>query len=180
MSEQQDHVSKSSSSSISTSTQESEEEVSVTIGSLLAQARNDKGHSLGRRLLHLGSVPHRPRVNGDIPNVDNATLDHERLLERLGTYGLAEFQIEGDGNCQFRALADQIFRNPEYHKQVRKAVMKQLKEFRKRYEGYVPMEYKVYLKKMKRSGEWGDHLTLQAAADRVTCTSSLMMVEWFL
>ncbi|VAI80129.1 unnamed protein product [Triticum turgidum subsp. durum] len=141
MSEQQDHVSKSSSSSISTSTQESEEEVSVTIGSLLAQARNDKGHSLGRRLLHLGSVPHHPRVNGEIPNVDNATLDHERLLERLGTYGLAEFQIEGDGNCQ-------------------------LKEFRKRYEGYVPMEYKVYLKKMKRSGEWGDHLTLQAAADR--------------
>ncbi|EMS51271.1 hypothetical protein TRIUR3_23908 [Triticum urartu] len=166
MSEQQDHVSKSSSSSISTSTQESEEEVSVTIGSLLAQARNDKGHSLGRRLLHLGSVPHHPRVNGEIPNVDNATLDHERLLERLGTYGLAEFQIEGDGNCQFRALADQIFCNPEYHKQVRKAVMKQLKEFRKRYEGYVPMEYKVYLKKMKRSGEWGDHLTLQAAADR--------------
>ncbi|XP_062229530.1 OVARIAN TUMOR DOMAIN-containing deubiquitinating enzyme 11-like isoform X3 [Phragmites australis] len=107
-----------------------------------------------------------PRVNGKIPNVDNATLDHERLLERLGNYGLAEFQIEGDGNCQFRALADQIFRNPDYHKHVRKAIMKHLKEFRKQYEGYVPMEYKVYLKKMKRSGEWGDHLTLQAAADR--------------
>ncbi|OEL26684.1 hypothetical protein BAE44_0012297, partial [Dichanthelium oligosanthes] len=84
----------------------------------------------------------------------------------LGTYGLAEFQIEGDGNCQFRALADQIFRNPNYHKHVRKAIMKQLKEFRKQYESYVPMEYKVYLKRMKRSGEWGDHLTLQAAADR--------------
>jgi hypothetical protein len=68
---------------------------------------------------------------------------------------------------QFRALADQIFRNPDYHKHVRKLVMKQLKEFRKQYESYVPMEYKVYLKKMKRSGEWGDHLTLQAAADRV-------------
>jgi len=166
MSEEQDHASKSSSSSISTSTQESEEEPSVTIGSLLAQARNNSGHSLGKRLLHLGSIPHTPRVNREIPNFDNATLDHERLSERLGTYGLAEFQIEGDGNCQFRALADQIFCNPDYHKQVRKAVMKQLKEFRKRYEGYVPMEYKVYLKKMKRSGEWGDHLTLQAAADR--------------
>jgi len=166
MSEQQDRASKSSCSSISTSTQESEEEASVTIGSLLAQARNNSGRSLGKRLLHLGSIAHTPRVNGEIPNVDNAILDHERLSERLGTYGLAEFQIEGDGNCQFRALADQIFRNPEYHKQVRKAVMKQLKEFRKRYEGYVPMEYKVYLKKMKRSGEWGDHLTLQAAADR--------------
>uniref|UniRef100_A0A0E0Q1F7 ubiquitinyl hydrolase 1 n=4 Tax=Oryza TaxID=4527 RepID=A0A0E0Q1F7_ORYRU len=158
MSEQQDSTSKSSSSSISSSTQESEEEVSITIGSLLAQAKNNSGHSLGRRLSQLGSIPHTPRVNGKIPNLDNATLDHERLSERLGNYGLAEFQIEGDGNCQFRALADQIFRNPDYHKH--------LKEFRKQYESYVPMEYKVYLKKMKRSGEWGDHLTLQAAADR--------------
>ncbi|XP_008658896.1 OVARIAN TUMOR DOMAIN-containing deubiquitinating enzyme 11 isoform X1 [Zea mays] len=173
MSGQQDHASKSSSSSISSSTQESEEEApvrSVTIGSLLAQANSTSGHSLGKRLSHLGSIPYTPRVNGKIPNVGNATLDHERLLERLGTYGLAEFQIEGDGNCQvylqFRALADQIYHNPDYHKHVRKAVMKQLKEFRKQYESYVPMEYKVYLKKMKRSGEWGDHLTLQAAADR--------------
>ncbi|TVU08479.1 hypothetical protein EJB05_41884, partial [Eragrostis curvula] len=148
-------------------TQESEEEPSVTIGSLLAQAKNYSGHSLGKRLYHLGSIPHTPRVNGKIPNVDNAMLDHEILLQRLGTYGLVEFQIEGDGNCQFRALADQIFCNPDYHKHVRKAVMKQLKEFRKQYESYVPMEYKVYLKQMKRSGEWGDHLTLQAAADKV-------------
>ncbi|CAL5039894.1 unnamed protein product [Urochloa decumbens] len=201
MSGERDHASKSSSSSISSSTQESEEEVSVTIGSLLAQAKSSSGNSLGKRLSHLGSIPYTPRVNGKIPNVDNATLDHERLLERLGNYGLAEFQIEGDGNCQFRALADQIFRNPDYHKHVRKAIMKQLKEFRKQYESYVPMEYKVYLKTMKRfllntdfsfssihysgrylitfgvtypythaffcrSGEWGDHLTLQAAADR--------------
>jgi len=150
MSEQQERVSKSSSSSISSSTQESEEE--VTIGTLITEATNttNSGKSLGRRLSHLDSIPHTPRVNGKIPDFNNATIDHESLLERLGTYGLAEYQIEGDGNCQFRALADQIFRNPDYHKHVRKAVVKQLKEFRKHYEGYVPMEYKVYLKKMKR------------------------------
>uniref|UniRef100_A0ACD5Z863 Uncharacterized protein n=2 Tax=Avena sativa TaxID=4498 RepID=A0ACD5Z863_AVESA len=163
MSEQQDHVSKSSCSSISTSTQGSDED--VTIPALLTEAKNN-GRSLGKRLSHLDSLPHTPRVNGKIPDFNNATIDHESLLERLGTYGLAEYQIEGDGNCQFRALADQIFRNPDYHKHVRKAVVKQLKEFRKHYEGYVPLDYKVYLKKMKRSGEWGDHVTLQAAADR--------------
>ncbi|PAN04226.1 hypothetical protein GQ55_1G049400 [Panicum hallii var. hallii] len=174
MSEQQERVSKSSSSSISSSTQESEEE--VTIGTLITEATNttNSGKSLGRRLSHLDSIPHTPRVNGKIPDFNNATIDHESLLERLGTYGLAEYQIEGDGNCQFRALADQIFRNPDYHKHVRKAVVKQLKEFRKHYEGYVPMEYKVYLKKMKRSGEWGDHVTLQAAADRFAAKICLL------
>ncbi|PWZ23990.1 OTU domain-containing protein [Zea mays] len=174
MTEQQEGVSKSSSSSISSSTQESEEE--LTIGTLITEATNttNSAKSLGKRLSHLDSIPHTPRVNGKIPDFNNATIDHESLLERLGTYGLAEYQIEGDGNCQFRALADQIFRNPDYHKHVRKAVVKQLKEFRKHYEGYVPMEYKVYLKKMKRSGEWGDHVTLQAAADRFAAKICLL------
>ncbi|KAG5552152.1 hypothetical protein RHGRI_010302 [Rhododendron griersonianum] len=106
-----------------------------------------------------------PRINGEIPDLSDATLDHERLSERLATYGLAELQMEGDGNCQFRALADQLFRNPDYHKHVRKKVVKQLKHFRKSYESYVPMKYRSYLKKMKKLGEWGDHITLQGAAD---------------
>ncbi|GKF63057.1 OTU domain-containing protein, partial [Tanacetum coccineum] len=33
------------------------------------------------------------------------------------------------------------------------------------YEGYVPMAYSEYLKRISKSGEWGDHVTLQAAAD---------------
>ncbi|KAK4833229.1 hypothetical protein QYF36_001082 [Acer negundo] len=41
-----------------------------------------------------------------------------------------------------------------------------LKHFKKLYEGYVPMKYKTYVKQVKKSGEWGDHVTLQAAADR--------------
>ncbi|MCD7448172.1 hypothetical protein HAX54_039128 [Datura stramonium] len=103
------------------------------------------GGKLGKRLSHLDSIPHTPRVIGEIPDPNDATLDHGRLSSRLATYGLAEMQIEGR-NCQ--------------------EVIKQLKHFRKLYEGYVPMKYKIYLKKMKRLGEWGDHVTLQAAADR--------------
>jgi hypothetical protein len=82
----------------------------------------------------------------------------------------------------------------------------QLKECNSLYEGYVPMKYKHYCKKMKkygyyyinfaasvievpefvvfltvvllkiifsRYGEWGDHVTLQAAADKV---NSLFML----
>lgn len=82
------------------------------------------------------------------------------FFSRLATYGLAELQMEGDGNCQvrwkeqnlyrpcvdsskdfvvilsvisyvilvcqFRALADQLFRNADYHKHVRKHVVKQV------------------------------------------------------
>ncbi|KAH7679149.1 Ubiquitinyl hydrolase 1 protein [Dioscorea alata] len=178
MSEQPDYAHQGSSSSLGSSVQDIEDE--VTIGSILADKNQNSGRSLGKRLSHLGSIPHTPRVNGEIPDIDDATLDHERLLERLTTYGLAEMQVEGDGNCQFRALADQLFRNPDYHKHVRKAVVKQLKHFRKFYESYVPMDYKTYLKNMKRTGEWGDHVTLQAAADRVIKCSLFFLCSFFM
>lgn len=154
----------SSSSSFSSSQLDTEED--RTIESILTDEGLGEGRTLAKRLSHLDSIPHAPRVNSVIPDVDDATLDHERLLQRLSTYGLAELQIEGDGNCQFRALADQLFQNPDHHKYVRKQVVKQLKHQKKLYESYVPMNYKSYMKKMRRLGEWGDHVTLQAAADR--------------
>ncbi|KAJ8627675.1 hypothetical protein MRB53_020982 [Persea americana] len=172
MSEQYDKARASSSSSLNSSVQDAEDE--RTIANILSEEQVKDDRRLGKRLSHLDSIPHTPRINGEIPDVNDATLDHERLSERLITYGLAEMQVEGDGNCQFRALADQLFRNPEYHKHVRKEVVKQLKNFQKSYESYVPMKYKTYLKKMKRSGEWGDHLTLQAAADRFVAKICLL------
>ncbi|XP_059664821.1 OVARIAN TUMOR DOMAIN-containing deubiquitinating enzyme 11 isoform X2 [Cornus florida] len=158
-------ASSSSSSSLNSSSHDTEDD--QTIAKILAEDESQKnGGKLGKRLSHLDSIPHTPRVNGEIPDVTDATLDHERLSERLATYGLTELQMEGDGNCQFRALADQLFHNPEYHKH--------LKHFKKLYEAYVPMKYKSYLKKMKKSGEWGDHVTLQAAADRFEAKISVV------
>ncbi|KAI9154497.1 hypothetical protein LWI28_027101 [Acer negundo] len=124
MTENRGNASVSSSSSLSSSLPDTEDD--HTIATLLAQEENSKPNGrLGRRLSHLDSIPHTPRINGQIPDVNDATLDHERLSERLATYGLAELQIEGDGNCQFRALADQLFHNPDYHKHVRKEIIKQ-------------------------------------------------------
>ncbi|KAJ8465946.1 hypothetical protein OPV22_028498 [Ensete ventricosum] len=120
---------------------------------------------VGKRLNQMVSIPHVPRINGEIPSVDEATSDHQRLIDRLQMYDLVELKVQGDGNCQFRALSDQFYRSPEHHKFVRLQVLNQLKTHPEFYEGYVPMEYGDYLKKLSKSGEWGDHVTLQAAAD---------------
>lgn len=69
---------------------------------------------------------------------------------RLNVYGLHEVKVSGDGNCQvyrtpkqtgnvtffcfihffsnlqFRALSDQMYKSPEYHKHVRKEIVKQV------------------------------------------------------
>lgn len=120
---------------------------------------------VGKRLNHMIPVAHVPKVNEEIPSADYAESAHQRLLDRLKVYDLVELKVKGDGNCQFRALSDQIYRSPEYHSVVRQQVVDQLKSHQELYEGYVPMPYADYLKKMSKSSEWGDHVTLQAAAD---------------
>uniref|UniRef100_A0A5B7AXF3 ubiquitinyl hydrolase 1 n=1 Tax=Davidia involucrata TaxID=16924 RepID=A0A5B7AXF3_DAVIN len=120
---------------------------------------------VGERLNQMVPVPHVPKINGEIPSVDEATSDHQRLLDRLRLYDLVELKVKGDGNCQFHALSDQIYRTTEHHKFVRQQVVDQLKSHPELYEGYVPMAYDDYLKNISKTGEWGDHVTLQAAAD---------------
>ncbi|KMZ74170.1 OTU-like cysteine protease family protein, putative, expressed [Zostera marina] len=118
-----------------------------------------------KRLNKMVPIQHVPKINGEIPSIDEAMSDHQRLLERLQLYDLNELKIEGDGNCQFRALSDQFYRTTNHHRFVRQEVVKQLKSQPDIYEGYVPMAYTDYLKKISKNGEWGDHVTLQAAAD---------------
>ncbi|KAL3520748.1 hypothetical protein ACH5RR_018897 [Cinchona calisaya] len=126
---------------------------------------SDLDGEVGKRLNQMFPVPHAPRINGEIPSVDEATSDHQRLLDRLQLYDLVELKVSGDGNCQFRSLSDQIYRTPEHHKFVRQQIITQLQSHPELYEGYVPMEYGDYLKRISKTGEWGDHVTLQAAAD---------------
>ncbi|KAJ8765853.1 hypothetical protein K2173_020369 [Erythroxylum novogranatense] len=120
---------------------------------------------VGKRLNQMVPVPHVPRINGQMPSEDEEVSSHQRLLDRLKVYDLVENKVQGDGNCQFRALSDQLYRSPHHHKHVREQVVIQLKAQPQMYEGYVPMAFGEYLKKMSKTGEWGDHVTLQAAAD---------------
>ncbi|KAG6748562.1 hypothetical protein POTOM_048490 [Populus tomentosa] len=169
-------VGESSSSTSLSSQQDNEDDRMIALVLTEEYANLDGG--VAKRLSNLAPVPHVPRINSYIPNLSDASLDHQRLLQRfnekllisfrLNVYGLYEVKVSGDGNCQFRALSEQMFKSPEHHKHVRKEVVKQLKEHRSLYEGHVPMKYKRYRKKMAKSGEWGDHVTLQAAADKRT------------
>ncbi|KAG8060777.1 hypothetical protein GUJ93_ZPchr0002g22948 [Zizania palustris] len=38
---------------------------------------------VGKRFYPMVPVPHVPKINGEIPSVDEATMDHERLTERF-------------------------------------------------------------------------------------------------
>ncbi|KAJ6767809.1 CYSTEINE PROTEINASE SUPERFAMILY PROTEIN [Salix koriyanagi] len=105
---------------------------------------------VGNRIAEMVLFPHAPKTNGEIPSEDEQMSDHQRLLERLKSCDCVEKKVQGDGNCQFRSLSDQLYRSPEHHQVVRELVVKQLESEPERYNGYVPMAYGDYLKKMNK------------------------------
>lgn len=57
---------------------------------------------------------------------------------RLKRYGLCERKIKGDGNCQFRAVADQLYRDSKFHLDVRRIAVHQLRSNQSSYSQFVP------------------------------------------
>lgn len=120
------------------------------------------------------------------PSHAESSLAHARLLSRLDFFGLRERAVDGDGNCQFRALADQMYGHQREHLTVRRLVVEQLRAAPSAYRDFVLAEppepgaagasepFDAYVSRMAQPGAWGDHVTLQACADRLGAEISLV------
>ena len=92
--------------------------------------------------------------------------------QRLRERGMVETQIEADGNCQFRALADQLFDgDQERYAECRAAAINQLRSEPDRYREFITEDWETYVSRMENDREWGDNITLQAAADYYEVTA---------
>ena len=142
-----------------------------------------------RRKLNVGGCVGIPRAGAlaarpaEAPPPDDLSRAAERArLERLlRDFGLAEREVAGDGNCLFRAVADQLFRDGgEAHAWVRALAADQLRLHRDAYEGFVALPpgedafglvggggdaWDAYCARVARNGTWGDHVCIQALAD---------------
>jgi OTU-like cysteine protease len=127
-----------------------------------------------------------------------------RLRARLQLYGLGEFEVSGDGNCQFAATADQLFRDPTRHTEVRAAAVRELRSHPELYSPFVVVGgagegaagvgdwsakesqsgFEGYCSELSHPGTWGDHVTLQAISNAygvqiclVTTSESQVYIE---
>jgi hypothetical protein len=82
-------------------------------------------------------------------------------LKRLG---LRIKNVEPDGNCQFRAVADQLYGDPDRYQQVRNMAITELERGEELYKGFVTDDeaFADYLARMRDEAEWGDMVTLMA------------------
>jgi hypothetical protein len=111
------------------------------------------------------SVSARP-ATAQLPRSDEVDAAAKVLRQALRNFGLRERKIAGDGNCQFRAVADQLFGSQDQHGAVRDCALEQMRARPDVYQGFAVGEsFDEYLKRMASAGSWGDNLSLQAIAD---------------
>ena len=76
--------------------------------------------------------------------------------------------MQGDGNCMFRAVSDQIYGNEEYHTIIREKCMKYLLIEKKFFSQFIEggeKEFENYINMKSKSGVWGDDIELQAISE---------------
>ncbi|RNE98687.1 hypothetical protein TraAM80_08626 [Trypanosoma rangeli] len=91
----------------------------------------------------------------------------QRLRRRLDELQLLEHRVKNDGNCQFRAVAQQLLGSEELHEIVRVHIVTYMKGARERFDCYFASKEEAdrYYNSMLKNGTWGDELTLRAASD---------------
>jgi len=110
-----------------------------------------------------------------------------RMKERLTKHGFAERVVSPDGNCQMRAISDQLMGDEKYHKEVRLKIMKWLSNNEKfvvddsggaSIGDFIDRDqfpqWTSYINYMSRDGAWGDHITLLAASEVYGVTINIL------
>ena len=106
-------------------------EKSVSGSSVAAQLRSSRlalgapvsREPLSRRMSRLTTMGRRQIVEGIQAAADTNGGEGSGLGRRLESLGLSSLEMEGDGNCQFRALADQLLGHQKHHALTRQVYL---------------------------------------------------------
>jgi len=74
-----------------------------------------------------------------------------------------------DGNCLFRSFSDQLYGTPEHHLLVRDRCSKYIASEREYFEQFVAEPFDAFLARMRREGEWGDDVEIEALSEIYDC-----------
>ena len=110
----------------------------------------------------------------DDPTVQKYLDPYDNLVAALAKRGLMLVNVPGDGNCQFRAVSDQLSTTklpPKTYQQLRQEAADYIenKNLYKEFEGPDAAQ-NVYVANMRKPGEWGDNFTLLALARKYNLT----------
>ncbi|XP_049848746.1 OTU domain-containing protein 5-A-like [Schistocerca gregaria] len=83
----------------------------------------------------------------------------------LNDRGLELVFVEGDGNCLFRAIADQIYGDQHMHGIVRRDCLNYMEKERDFFADFISDDFDGYVQNKRNLGVYGDHLELHALSE---------------
>jgi len=87
--------------------------------------------------------------------------DFDKFCDQLRPFGLRIKDVQGDGNCLFRSVADQLEGDQNKHDKYRSKCLEFMETNPDDFKPFVfDEEYPDYLKRMRKDGEWGGNLEL--------------------
>jgi OTU domain-containing protein 3 len=88
------------------------------------------------------------------------------LNEQLSLLGLKIHPVTADGNCFYRAVADQLEGNEEAHGEYWHLAVDYIQDHWEEFEPFVEDEvpFDEYCKTMRDDGNWAGHMELQATS----------------
>jgi hypothetical protein len=102
-------------------------------------------------------------------NFKASVQNEERFRELLRRKLNAEIvDMDNDGNCLFRSVSHQIYGDPSFHDVVRAKCLDYMESEASFFSKFVigdQMDFQTYIAKLRRDGEWGDHVEIQAMAE---------------
>ncbi|XP_039167455.1 OVARIAN TUMOR DOMAIN-containing deubiquitinating enzyme 7-like isoform X4 [Eucalyptus grandis] len=129
---------------------------------------------------HKSNAKKQPHVKKQGKQADNT-----QFRAQLDALGLKIVQVTADGNCFFRAVADQLEGNEEEHGKYRSTVVQYILKNREMFEPFIEDDapFEEYCKTMDNDGTWAGHMELQAAS-LVTrsniCIHRNMSPRWYI
>jgi len=101
-------------------------------------------------------------------NLLKAARDEKNFKNQLQQKTLMIKEMGGDGNCLFRAFADQLYGNQDWHDFIRKICMDYIELEKNFYKNYIiggGARFDEYLERKRKDGVWGDDLEIQALSE---------------
>lgn len=98
---------------------------------------------------------------------------------KMQAFNLYLKDIKGDGNCLFRAIADQLEGNEGNHKKYRTFAVSELEEDREFFQHFIPDDIKFdkYLSLISTDGIWGGNIELQALSKVLGVNFVIHMID---
>ncbi|CAE7423467.1 OTU11 [Symbiodinium natans] len=131
------------------------------------------------RMSRMGTMKREQMIQEVAAAAPEQGLKGASLETRLATFGMQMLEMEGDGNCQFRSMAFNLFGQQDYHASPRQAAVRHMKKHSDFFGVFFEdqAEFSRYLQNMARNGTWGDELTLRAVVEAYGCIAHVVTSE---